>query len=58
MYRGAVRALSLLFVVLGLTILAVTVAAGGSPLSIGVLMGIGFVAIGCARLWLASRTVR
>jgi hypothetical protein len=57
-YQGSVRVLSLLFVVLGLTILAVTLAAGGSPLSIGVLMGVGFVAIGCGRLWAASRMGR
>jgi hypothetical protein len=31
-YHGAVRALSLLFVVLGVTILAVTLGSGGSPL--------------------------
>jgi hypothetical protein len=48
----------LLFVALGVTILAVTIAAGGSPLSIGVLMGVGFVAIGCGRLWAASRMGR
>jgi hypothetical protein len=57
-YQGSVRALSVLFVVLGVTILAVTLAAGGSPLSIGVLMGVGFVAIGAGRLWAASRMGR
>jgi hypothetical protein len=57
-YHGSVRALSVLFVVLGVTILTVTLAAGGSPLSIGVLMGVGFVAIGCGRLWAASRMGR
>jgi hypothetical protein len=57
-YHGSVRALSLLFVALGVTILAVTLAAGGGPLSIGVLMGIGFVAVGCGRLWAASRMGR
>ena len=57
-YHGSVRVLSGLFVVLGVTILAVTLVAGGSPLSIGVLMGIGFVAIGCGRLWAASRLGR
>jgi hypothetical protein len=57
-YHGSVRALSVLFVALGLTMLAFTLAKGGGPLSVGVLMGAGFVAIGCARLWLASRTGR
>jgi hypothetical protein len=58
LYRGSVRAFSVLFVVLGLAILAVTLFAGGGALSIGVLMGIGFVAIGCGRLWAVSRMER
>ena len=57
-YHGSVRALSILFVALGAAILVVTLAAGGGPLSIGVLMGIGFVAVGCGRLWAASRIGR
>ena len=55
MYRSAVRGFSLVFVGLGLVVLAVTLANGGGPLSLGVLMGIVFVAIGVARLWISSR---
>ncbi|MDQ3724776.1 MAG: hypothetical protein M3335_02615 [Actinomycetota bacterium] len=55
-YRGAVRALSLAFVAIGLAVLAVTLANGGGPTSIGFLMGVVFVAIGAARLWLGART--
>jgi hypothetical protein len=58
LYHGSVRALSALFVVLGVTLVAVTLAAGGGALSIGVLIGIGFVAIGAGRLWAASRMGR
>ena len=54
-YRGSIRTLSLLFVVLGLVILVSTLANGGGPLSIGVLMGIAFLAVGIGRLWVASR---
>jgi hypothetical protein len=54
-YRGSVRALSLVFVGLGIAILALTLANGGAPLSMGVLLGVLFVAIGVARLWLGRR---
>jgi hypothetical protein len=57
-YRGAVRAFSLLFVVIGLVVLVTTLVNGGGPASTGFLMGIAFVAIGAVRLWLAIRTER
>ena len=53
-YRGSVRILSFVFVALGLAILAITFANGGGPLSMGVLLGVVFVAVGAARLWLAG----
>jgi hypothetical protein len=53
-YRGSVRALSFVFVALGLAILAITLANGGGPLSMGVLLGVLFVAIGFGRLWIAG----
>jgi hypothetical protein len=58
LYRGSVRLLSLLFLGLGLTILAITLANGGGPLSLGVLMGVIFLAVGAGRLWIASRMGR
>ncbi len=57
-YRGAVRALSLLFVLIGLAVLATTLANGGGPASTGFLMGIAFIAVGAVRLWLGIRTGR
>jgi hypothetical protein len=54
-YSGSIRTLSLVFVALGLVILVSTLANGGGPLSVGVLMGVAFVAVGSGRLWLASR---
>jgi hypothetical protein len=54
-YRGAVRAFSLAFVAIGLTVLAVTLANGGGPLSLGFLMGVAFLLVGIGRLWLGSR---
>ncbi len=47
-----------MIVVLGLVIIVRTAAAGGGPLSVGVLIGLVFVAIGVARLYLAARTAR
>jgi hypothetical protein len=54
-YRHAVRAFSAAFVAIGLVVLAVTLANGGGPASVGVLMGIAFVAVGVGRLWIGSR---
>jgi hypothetical protein len=54
-YRGSVRAFSFVFVALGLVVLVTTLANGGGPLSVGVLMGIAFLAVGAGRLWVSSR---
>jgi hypothetical protein len=54
-YRGSVRALSLIMLGLGAAILVLTVAGGGGVVSLGVLMGIAFLGVGAGRLWLASR---
>jgi hypothetical protein len=55
-YRGSVRAFSVVFVGLGLVLLVSTLANGGGPLSVGVLLGAAFLAVGAGRLWIASRT--
>jgi hypothetical protein len=55
-YRGSVRAFSLVFVVLGLVLLVSTLVNGGGPLSIGVLLGLAFLVVGAGRLWIAART--
>jgi hypothetical protein len=57
-YRGSIRALSVVFVAIGLVILVSTLANGGGPLSVGVLMGLAFAAVGAGRLWVASRMSR
>jgi hypothetical protein len=54
-YRGAVRAFSAAFVVIGLVVLTVTLVNGGGPLSVGVLMGLAFVVVGAGRLWISLR---
>lgn len=54
MYQRSIRLLSLLFLALGLAILASTFAHGGGPLSLGTLLGVAFLAVGIARLWLTG----
>jgi hypothetical protein len=50
--------MSIVMLGLGVAILVLTFAGGGGPLSIGVLLGIAFVAVGAGRLWMASRMKR
>ena len=57
-YRHAVRGFSLAFVLIGLVVLVVTLANGGGPASVGVLMGVAFVAVGVGRLWVGARMER
>jgi hypothetical protein len=57
-YRGAVKAFSLVFVAIGLVLLATTLANGGGPASVGSLLGLVFVAIGALRMWSAVRMGR
>ncbi len=57
-FRGAVRAFSLVFVAIGLLVLGVTLANGGGPASVGFLMGIAFLAVGIGRLWIGARMER
>ena len=53
-YRGSVRIFSAIFVLLGLAILISTFAQGGGPLSLGVVLGIAFLAVGIVRGWLGG----
>ena len=57
-YGAAVKGFSLVFVAIGIAVLATTLANGGGPASVGFLMGIAFVVIGAARLWASSRMGR
>ncbi len=47
--------LSAVLVVLGVAMVVRTVAAGGGPLALGVLVGVLFCGLGAGRLYLASR---
>ena len=54
MYGRSVQLLSAAFLGIGLLILISTFAHGGGPLSLGTLLGIAFIAVGAARLWLSG----
>ena len=49
------RVLSALMIVIGVAIVARTVAAGGGPLALGLLLGLLFVAAGAGRLYAERR---
>jgi hypothetical protein len=54
-HRLATLVMSAVMLVLGLAILAVTLANGGGPLALGILLGVLFVAAGGGRLYLTWR---
>lgn len=54
-YVLATRISSVIILGFGIAILAVTLANGGGPLSTGFLLGLLFVGLGGARLYLATR---
>ena len=57
-YHAAIRGFSLIFAVVGVALLIATIANGGSPASIGFILGILFLAVGIGRYWIASRSLR
>jgi hypothetical protein len=54
LYIGSTRALSMLLVVLGLTLIVLALVRGGGALALGVVVGVGLTLGGAARLWLLS----
>ena len=50
-HRGSTIVLSAVMIVLGLAILVSTLARGGGPLAVGVLLGVLFVLAGAGRMY-------
>ena len=48
---GATQLLSALMVVIGLAMIVRTLAGGGGPVALGLLLGVLFVGAGTGRLW-------
>jgi hypothetical protein len=55
-HRSSTLVLSVALVVVGVALVVRTVAEGGGPLAVGVLLGVLFAAVGVGRLWIARRT--
>jgi hypothetical protein len=53
-YRQSTRLLGVLLALLGVAMIAVTLARGGGPLAIGVVVGVLFTVLGAARAYLAG----
>jgi hypothetical protein len=57
-YRQSTRALGIALCLLGLALVATTLARGGGPLALGVLVGTAFALLGAGRAYLATRADR
>jgi hypothetical protein len=55
LHRSATTALSSAMVVIGVAMVISTLARGGGPLAVGVLLGVLFVAAGIGRLYVARK---
>ena len=53
-YRFSTRLTSIAIAVLGLAMIASTLARGGGPLALGVVLGVLFTLLGAGRAWLAG----
>jgi hypothetical protein len=54
-YRASTRVVGAITFLLGLTLIAVTLARGGGPLAVGVVAGLLFVVLGAIRYTHAAR---
>ena len=54
-YLQSTRGLAAALLVLGIAMVVVSIARGGGPLALGVVVGVLFALLGAARLYLASR---
>jgi uncharacterized membrane protein HdeD (DUF308 family) len=54
-FLASARALSLAQLLIGIALVAATLARGGGPLALGVVLGVLLTALGAARLWLSFR---
>jgi hypothetical protein len=52
-YLASTRLLSAALLVVGVAMVASTIARGGGPLAVGVVLGVMLALVGAARLWLA-----
>ena len=53
-YNHSTRLLGSLIALLGVAMVVTTIARGGGPLALGVVLGVLFAVLGCARVYLAG----
>jgi hypothetical protein len=53
-YNQSTRLLGSLIALLGVAMLVTTLVRGGGPLALGVVLGVLFTVLGCARVYLAG----
>lgn len=54
-YSASQAVLGAVLCAVGIAVVVATLAAGGGPFAIGVLVGVGFAVLGGMRVWLATR---
>jgi hypothetical protein len=54
-YRQSTRGLAAALLALGIAMIVLSIARGGGPLALGVVVGVLFALLGSARLYLAGR---
>jgi hypothetical protein len=55
LYRESTRAVGAIICLVGIAMIVVTLARGGGPLALGVVVGIAFAALGALRVVIANR---
>jgi hypothetical protein len=56
-YTASTRVLSAVLFALGVAMVATTLARGGGPLALGVILGVMLAALGAGRLWLSRHGI-
>jgi hypothetical protein len=54
-YRESTRAVGAIICLLGVAMVVITLARGGGPLALGVIVGVAFAVLGALRLVIANR---
>jgi hypothetical protein len=55
-HRSTTRIFSLAMIAIGVLIIVRTITLGGGPVATGIVLGVGFLAAGVARLYIQSRS--
>ncbi len=58
LYDRSIRLISSVYVVIGVVVLGMTITRGGGPTSVGILIGIAFIAVGAGRILIQRRIGR